>query len=711
MLSPIRLILLAASLYATIASAHPLLEPRAKKGAGKAANLSSSSPLNRNPNPPSAVAKFWMPRSNFLRPAGVKPKSGSVSMTVAEEAGLAYLRNQWNLKKGDYEMATCYQDKENGVTHLSVVQMLNGLPIVNGVANINIDGSGQVISASGSIAPSSLTSSVTGGVAAANKPTGRGKKQKRASGEISALDAVNSIAKAMKLNAGSKLTMEADPAKKNGFLVKGAAFQAQGSPIPASLAYYQTSSGGLEKVYDVVIQTEKDWQNVFVSTTTGQVLGASSWVSNSLFGDLGFKSPIEKRSPSSPSHNGSHKQLARRQAGDATYDVVPFGLADITENGGRQSTIVNPADPVASQSGWHDLGNGQGALSTTTGNNVVATSNFQNAANPLRNAPVAVSNFQFDAQFNGNVDPTPNSEVSEAGVTNMFFVSNMFHDVMFHYGFDEGAGNFQLKNFGANGRAGDPVVATAQDGSGFNNANFATPPDGQAGRMRMFLFNTLSPIRDGAMENDIIIHELAHGVSNRLTGGPADSNCLQDAEAGGMGEGWSDFFGVVMQMKAGDTRNTDKAVGVFVTGSETGVRNFAYSTSLQRNPHTYSTLGEINLQDVHGVGEVWNAMLYEVYWNLVDKKGFAPVDQLIGNFNSGRGNVDMIRLVVEGMKLQPCNPTFMEARDAILQADLVTFNGANQCDIWRGFAKRGLGFSALDNQQFVNAFDVDPACN
>ncbi|KAI8843639.1 Fungalysin metallopeptidase-domain-containing protein [Chytridium lagenaria] len=607
--------------------------------------------------------------------------------------------------------------------------MLNGLPIANAVANINVDSSGQVISGSGSIAGKSLTANLAS--PKAFKPLKNGPSRGvpkttqlgRRAQDISATDAVIAAAKTLNLNGGSekmKLAAAADPKNPETFLVTGAPFQPPGAPVKATLQYYQTPKDGIQKVWSLEIQTAKDWQNVYISTTTAKILGTSSWVSNSLFDSIGFKSAyekrsnlrsIEKRDTESTAHNGSHKNLARRQAQGVSYNVIPFGKVDIDDNGGSQSVLFNPIDPVASQNGWHDLDNGQGALSATVGNNVVASSNFNDAANPLSNPPVAAANFRFAAPFSENQEPAPNTDTVKAAVTNMFYVTNTFHDVMFHYGFDEAAGNFQLRNFGAGGIGNDPVVATAQDGSGFNNANFATPPDGQAGRMRLFLFDILpGPKRDGAMENDIIIHELAHGLSNRLTGGPANANCLQSNEAGGMGEGWSDFFGVAMQMKASDTRNTDKAVGVFVTGSPTGVRGFAYSTSLTRNPHTYASLQQTDLTDVHTVGEIWNAMLYEVYWNFVDKLGFAPVENLIAEVNSNRGNVAMIRTIVEAMKLQPCNPTFIQARNAILDADLVLFNGANKCEIWKGFAKRGLGFSAVDDETFVDAFDVDPTC-
>jgi len=47
------------------------------------------------------------------------------------------------------------------------------------------------------------------------------------------------------------------------------------------------------------------------------------------------------------------------------------------------------------------------------------------------------------------------------------------------------------------------------------------------------------PNRDGTMENDVVVHEMTHGITNRLTGG-GTGRCLQTLEAGGLGEGWGD---------------------------------------------------------------------------------------------------------------------------------------------------------------------------
>jgi len=42
------------------------------------------------------------------------------------------------------------------------------------------------------------------------------------------------------------------------------------------------------------------------------------------------------------------------------------------------------------------------------------------------------------------------------------------------------------------------------------------------------------------------------------------------------------------------------------------------------NPQTYGDIGDTNIP--HGVGEIWAAMLWEMYWNLVDRYGFESGD-------------------------------------------------------------------------------------
>ena len=244
-----------------------------------------------------------------------------------------------------------------------------------------------------------------------------------------------------------------------------------------------------------------------------------------------------------------------------------------------------------------------------------------------------------------------------------------------------------------------------------NNANFATPPDGQSGRMRMYMWDTATPWRDCSFDAGVVIHEYTHGVSNRLTGGPANSGCLSLLEAGGMGEGWGDFMATAIRLKPEDKRTTDYAMGDWVFNDPKGIRTYVYSTNMNTNPHVYADVDTITR--VHGIGTVWATMLYEVMWNLIDKHGkrgteFPKFDK---NGVPTDGKHLVMKLVLDGMALQPCNPNFVSARDAILDADKALTGGQNQCEIWKGFAKRGLGKDAKYNAAKRTAsFDVPEEC-
>jgi extracellular elastinolytic metalloproteinase len=275
-----------------------------------------------------------------------------------------------------------------------------------------------------------------------------------------------------------------------------------------------------------------------------------------------------------------------------------------------------------------------------------------------------------------------------AAVTNLFYHNNIIHDVFYQYGFDELSGNFQTDNYGKGGLGNDHVIANAQ-APGKNNANFATPPDGQNGRMNMFTWSLTNPERDGDLENDIIMHEYAHGISNRLTGGPANSNCLGFGEPGGMGEGWGDWFSLIMRLKGRETPSTELGVGNYVYSKT--IRKYVYSTSQTTNPTSYQTLNEPAFGQVHAIGEVWANMLYEVYWSIMEAVGkFEPN---LYSASKEAANTIALQIVVDGMKMQPCNPTFLQARKAIVDA-AAKISAKVECAVWKGFAKRGLGENA-----------------
>ncbi|KAG9075375.1 Fungalysin/Thermolysin Extracellular metalloproteinase 5, partial [Ceratobasidium sp. UAMH 11750] len=316
--------------------------------------------------------------------------------------------------------------------------------------------------------------------------------------------------------------------------------------------------------------------------------------------------------------------------------------------------------------------------------------------------------YKYGAKTGKEKDP---KEYIDLAVTQLFYTSNMVHDLYYRYGFDELAGNFQQDNYGRGGRDGDAVIANAQDGSGYNNANFMTPPDGQNGRCRMYIWNTATPYRDGDLEAGIVIHELSHGLSTRLTGGPANSGCLGWGESGGMGEGWGDFLATTIR----STQDySDFSMGSWASNQPNGIRNYVYSTNMTVNPSTYKTLDKPGYWGVHAIGEVWAEILWVVSQKMIEKHGysttlFPPQPLEDGTIPTGdfyrpqtmgeplvpkHGNTLMVQLVISAMKLQPCRPSFFDARDAIIEADKHLTGGENFCTLWAAFGSRGLGKDA-----------------
>ena len=203
---------------------------------------------------------------------------------------------------------------------------------------------------------------------------------------------------------------------------------------------------------------------------------------------------------------------------------------------------------------------------------------------------------------------------------------------------------------------------------------------------------------DGNFDNGVIAHEFGHGISIRLAGGRNNSSCLNNEEQ--MGEGWSDWFALMLQMHPGDVGTTPMGIGNYVVSlpaNGPGIRNYPYSTDMNVNPETFNT---VNLNQVdngsgtmvtepHNVGEVWATMLWDLTWAYVNKYGYDD-----NKYTGTGGNNKVMRLVLDAIKLQPCSPSFVQARDAILAADLATTNGQDYCLIWQVFARRGLGLNA-----------------
>ena len=323
------------------------------------------------------------------------------------------------------------------------------------------------------------------------------------------------------------------------------------NPVKAYPAYAQVPDGDrtiLALVWKIEAEMQDNWYEAAVSMhRPHKIVSVVDWAADAAI-DPAQLAPTPK------------KPKKDERAEFATYNVFPWGVND--PECGERTIEREGFDKLSSPLGWHAIpavndpksaGRAVGKdeinnYTTTWGNNVFAHENWEGRNNWADNyRPEAGPSLNFNYTYKPK-ERDDSDSLEEAKkyinttVTQLFYTVNLVHDLFYRYGFDEKSGNFQQDNFGRGGREGDAVIANAQDGSGYNNANFMTPPDGQNGRCRMYLWNTAEPYRDGDLEAGIVIHELSHGLSTRLTGGPANSGCLGWGESGGMGEGWGGTF-------------------------------------------------------------------------------------------------------------------------------------------------------------------------
>lgn len=754
----------------------------------------------------------------YITLCGVMTLSSLTAQKQLQEAKSYLKENQSELRITNRDIETSvvsssHISKQNGVEHIYLQQNYNGISIHNAILNVAVDASGKIIN---------VGNRFIGGIERSANGANPG---------ISVYTAFEAACAHLNLKPEAAIKVISEPvgADKSMMLSKaGVSFD----DIPAKLVYQAVRPGEVKLAWEFVIRERSSlhWWQIRVDANSGDYLDKNDWISNCNWDGNGVKAH---------NHSGAcNAAMPSPPPFPNTYNVFEEPVESPSH--GTRSTVAIPWAPaVSSPYGWHDTNGAAGAEFTITRGNNVYASDDRNADNVPGFSPDGGANLDFNFPLDLTQSPI---NYQSAAITNLFYWNNLMHDVWYNYGFDEPSGNFQQNNYGNGGLGSDFVDADAQDGSGTNNANFGTPPEGQRPRMQMFEWtfavapgcivdnqgynaarasfgpananvtaelilmndgnapNTdgctaainniagkivlidrgtcsfvskvaaaqvagavgviianniagdppflmggadpnitipsvmvsfadgnifknlllggtitasiiLNPAvnTDSDLDNGIIAHEYGHGISNRLTGGGANVGCLSNEEQ--MGEGWSDYFGLMMTIEAGDDGTDRRGIGTYVFGETVtgdGLRSYPYSTDMGINPHTYANITTEAVP--HGVGSVWCAMLWEMTWSLIDVYGFDP------DLHSGTGgnNIAML-LVTDALKLQPCGPGFVDGRDAILLADEINFGGANRCLIWEAFAKRGLGYSASQGSSNsrgdgVQAFDISPDC-
>ncbi len=599
----------------------------------------------------------------------------------------------------DIEVSASHVSSASGIKHIYYTQKFKGVSVYGTYSSQHYNSKGEFIHINNAFIPN----------------LERGITNKIPAPQLSSIEAIEKVASALSLSIKSPLQIISNIGnEEQKAVISDGGISLENIPVklvyfPRANSLFTTNSKETKSPYVIDLAWEmyiyeanqNNYWYLIVDAFSGNILYKNNLVVSCGFDEANHAhhDHPQLNEESSETSRAFNVNVAGSSMMVGGYRVYPMPIE--SPGHGARSLINNPDNALASPFGWHDTNGAAGPEFTITrGNNTHAYEDGNNPGfSPDGFAPL-VFDFPINTTYMVGVD-----ESEPAIITNLFYWTNIVHDVTYQYGFTEAAGNFQVNNYGRGGLGNDDCRAEAQDGSGTCNANFGTPPDGSRPTMQMYICGT----RDGDIDNGVILHEYAHGISNRLTGGPSNVNCLNNAEQ--MGEGWSDWYAIVMTIEPGDMGPDRRPIGTWLFGQPptgAGIRAFPYSTSLAIDPRTYNTIKTSAIP--HGVGSVWCAMLWEVTWELINTYGYDA------NFYTGNGgNNRALRLITEAMKLQPCSPGFVDGRDAILLADRNIYNGANQCAIWRAFAKRGLGLSATQGStnsvtDGTEAFDVPVAC-
>lgn len=586
-------------------------------------------------------------------------------------SGNAALFGLTKTQAGELETVADYANPAGNLSWVELRQTFNGIPVFQGNLRAAVRKDGAILRTTGNLA---------GGLDAGSLPTApkitASEAAVAAAGSLGITTDTTAVRRVSTAAAGKKSTLAAGPFVKE---------------IQAELVYFPIESGVATLAYSMVLWEKRDAWYTLVDAGSGQLL----W----------------------------RKNITNDQTQAATFSVydsdspAPLSPTNATPGSGIQGAPVNRTTftliselPAFDNLGWiTDGGN------TTTGNNVDAgfdidsTNGIDAGGRPIGD-PNRVFNFNYVPGGQTGGQSPALAAFRMGAVTNLFFWSNRYHDRLYSYGFTEAARNFQQNNFGRGGTGNDFVIAEAQDGGGTNNANFATPPDGQSGRMQMYVFTGPTPDRDGDLDQEIVLHELTHGLSNRLH---ANGSGLDSDQAGGMGEGWSDFYARALLATADEDVMGVYAMGAYATrdffglgtnNSYYGIRRFPYAVKTSVNglgkPHNPLTLADVDpgkvftgdgafekspifgdsALEVHNVGEIWCMALLEVRARIITRLGFTA------------GTDRTLQIVTDAMKLDPATPTLIQGRNSIITA--AAGDAADIADIWAGFAAVGMGFNA-----------------
>lgn len=379
----------------------------------------------------------------------------------------------WGLTKGDLSDIVVndqFQSQHNGVTHIYFMQRYQGVEIHNAIMNVNILPNGEVFHVGDNLVRS-IAKKINNTVAVLEPES-----------------AVYSAAEHLGITNFGELKLKT---KTQGrYTYEGADLSHDDITVQLKYTPIYDSFGKITELrltWDLAIDQKNnaDYYSLRIDAVTGEMVDKNNYTVYCTHENHRHQQK-DKCAESTNFQSVKSALEAQNISMDAgAYNV--FAIPNESPSHGPREIVVDPADEIASPFGWHDTNGMEGAEYTITrGNNVHAFLDKNGSNTSSGDEPDGGDELNFDFPFLPQGEPEDNEE---SAVTQLFYMSNVIHDFSYAYGFDEASGNFQQNNYGNGGSGNDPVEANAQDGSGVNNANFATPPDGGDGRMQMFVWN------------------------------------------------------------------------------------------------------------------------------------------------------------------------------------------------------------------------------
>jgi uncharacterized protein (TIGR03382 family) len=442
---------------------------------------------------PLAVDKAGLP--TLLRAGKDSPKLPGATATAIAKAHLARLAPSWGVRADALPtLEVLGEVKLKGMTIVRLRQLIDGIPVdreSGGELHVAVRGDGSFIAANGR-----LFSATMPRAAARFKDTSAGAVAR----------AVGNLYKTQ-LPASAFAAQRSFAATGGGSeLISGKAGDVSVSRARAQQVWY--AAPGAKSLTPA-------WVVESYSSTTGTdgeatrtVLGADGKElrRDNLKADVAFR---------------------YRVFAETTGEFHPFDgpIVDSTPNPtGRPSPLLYPNTPypafatpnLVTVDGTNHPDGGDvpdpwmddPTFTETKGNNVDAYADFNDPDGLTFGdfRATTTSTRTFDRTYDTSKPAQVNQGQRMAGVTSLFYIVNWMHDFWYDGGFTEAAGNAQESNLGRGGIPRDALLVEAQDASGRNNANMATPGDGFPPRMQVYIW-----------DNKDLARELKLGARNPLT--------------------------------------------------------------------------------------------------------------------------------------------------------------------------------------------------